>query len=145
LQHESILGFPKTKPYEGSTLEADYDILILAVTEKQLTKSSAPKVKAKIIAGAANGPEADKSFLKRNIMVLPDLSVNARGVTVSNFKWLKNINQASYCHLTFKYEREFNYHLLMSIQESLRKKWRASWSYPCCPHSSIPKLNIRCI
>lgn len=89
LQHGSILGFPEAKRYEGSTSEADWDILIPAASEKQLTK---------FIAEGANGqttPETDEILLERNIMVIPHLYLNAGRVTGSYFEWLKNLNHVS--------------------------------------------------
>jgi len=65
------------------------------------------KVKAKIIAEAANGPlsfEAHNYFVKNGTIILPDLYLNAGGVVVSYFEWLKNLNHVRWGRLTRRME-----------------------------------------
>ena len=75
-------------------LEMPCDILIPAALEGQLTEENAPRIQAKLIIEAANGPttnEADAIFHQRGIPVVPDILANAGGVTVSYFEWVQDL------------------------------------------------------
>ena len=89
-------GFPEVEfvANGASVLERDCDILIPAAMERAIHTGNAGEVRAKLIVEAANGPtsfEADAILRERGVVILPDLYVNAGGVVVSYFEWVKNI------------------------------------------------------
>jgi glutamate dehydrogenase (NAD(P)+) len=90
----TVTGTPRTRPVTNEELlEIDCDILIPAALEGMLTERNAARVRARIVAEAANGPttpEADDIFRERGIVVIPDILCNAGGVTVSYFEWVQD-------------------------------------------------------
>jgi glutamate dehydrogenase/leucine dehydrogenase len=94
-EHGTVVGFPKSEPISNSALlEVDCDILVPAALENQITASNAPRIKARIIAEAANGPttpDADDILFERGIFLIPDILCNAGGVTVSYFEWVQDM------------------------------------------------------
>jgi glutamate dehydrogenase (NAD(P)+) len=123
----SILNFPGATNMENSSdaLELECDILIPAALENVIDANNAPKIKAKIIGEAANGPltpEADEIFAKMGILVIPDMYLNAGGVTVSYFEWLKNLSHVRYGRLEKRFTENTNINILNQIEELTGKK-----------------------
>lgn len=118
----SILNFKKAKNIKDTSkaLEVECDILIPAALENQINKKNADKVKAKIIGEAANGPvtpEAEKILLEKGILIIPDLYLNAGGVTVSYFEWLKNLSHVRFGRMAKRYDELINRTFVESIEK----------------------------
>ena len=118
----SILNFPGATNLANNTdaLELECDILIPAALENVINKDNAQRVKAKIIGEAANGPctpEADEIFIQKNILCIPDMYLNAGGVTVSYFEWLKNLSHVRYGRMEKRFTENMNARILGQIEE----------------------------
>ncbi|MCD8481971.1 MAG: Glu/Leu/Phe/Val dehydrogenase [Verrucomicrobia bacterium] len=94
-------------PEGRAMLEYDCDILIPAALENQITAENADRIRARIIAEAANGPvdhKAEEILRAKGVYMLPDIYLNAGGVTVSYFEWLKNRAGVSFDRMTSRHE-----------------------------------------
>ncbi len=126
-QTGSILNFKNAENIKETlqALEVECDILIPAALENQINSENANRIKAKIVAEAANGPvtpEAEEILLKKKIMIIPDLYLNAGGVTVSYFEWLKNLSHIRFGRMGKRYEEKLNRTLVDSIESAIGKK-----------------------
>jgi glutamate dehydrogenase (NAD(P)+) len=118
----SLLDFPGATNFErtADALEVECDILIPAALENVINGENAPRIKAKIIGEAANGPctpEADEIFIEKGILCVPDMYLNAGGVTVSYFEWLKNLSHVRYGRMEKRFAENLNTHILSQIEE----------------------------
>lgn len=117
----SILDFPGATNIEKTeeALELDCDLLIPAALENVINKDNADRIKAKIVGEAANGPctpEADEIFIRKNILCVPDMYLNAGGVTVSYFEWLKNLSHVRYGRMEKRFTENMNTRILSQIE-----------------------------
>ncbi|MGH7538307.1 MAG: Glu/Leu/Phe/Val family dehydrogenase [Gemmatimonadales bacterium] len=124
----SILGFPGARdlPNAATALELECDILVPAALERQLTADNAPRIQAKIVAEAANGPttiEAETVLRARGVLMLPDLWLNAGGVIVSYFEWLKNLSHVRFGRLQKRYEEGAYRRLLQAVEQATAKRF----------------------
>jgi glutamate dehydrogenase/leucine dehydrogenase len=91
----TLAGYPEGEPINNQqVLELECEVLIPAALENQITGQNASKVRARIIAEAANGPTtpaADEILFKKGAFIIPDILCNAGGVTVSYFEWVQDL------------------------------------------------------
>ena len=123
----TILNFPGATNLKVTTdaLEMECDILIPAALENVINGTNASRVKAKIIGEAANGPltpDADDVLAAKGILVVPDMYLNAGGVTVSYFEWLKNLSHVRYGRMEKRFTENLNKHIIGQIEELTGKE-----------------------
>ncbi|NQW30672.1 MAG: Glu/Leu/Phe/Val dehydrogenase [Ignavibacteria bacterium] len=117
----SITKFPGAKTIKdgNSVLEYECEILVPAALESQIFQGNAKRIKAKIISEGANGPitsVAEEILLKKGVLIMPDMFVNAGGVVVSYFEWLKNISHVRFGRMDKRFEEGTNTRLINMVE-----------------------------
>ena len=126
-EHGGLADYPAAQIFSNSleTLEQPCQILIPAALEHQITTDNASRLQAQIVAEAANGPitpEADALLRERGVTIIPDLYLNAGGVTVSYFEWLKNLSHVSFDRMVSGTAEMQNRRLLDTIEAQTRSR-----------------------
>lgn len=126
----SIMGFGNSiaLPSNRDIFAQECDILIPAALESQITGDNAHAVKAKIVAEAANGPttaDAHEILKERGALIIPDSYLNAGGVVVSYFEWLKNIQHVRYGRMNKRFDEGSLMKIVKELEEISNKKYSA--------------------
>jgi len=131
----SVVGFPGSETVSNSELlELDCEILIPAAIENQIGEHNAPRIKAKLVAEAANGPtspEADRILYDKGVFMIPDILCNAGGVTVSYFEWVQDLQNLFWREATINARlkevmvKSFNDVLQMSLKHKVHMRTAA--------------------
>ncbi|MGK6316675.1 Glu/Leu/Phe/Val family dehydrogenase [Neorhizobium sp. DT-125] len=125
--HGGVAGF------EGGTfgndgeaaLEKECEILIPAALESVINEDNARRIKAAVIAEAANGPvtyEANEILRERGVVIIPDLFANAGGVTVSYFEWVKNLTHMPFGLMERRQREHEHLELVTALEGALGVK-----------------------
>ena len=122
-----VSGYPDaTYCADGpAILEIDCDILIPAALEGQIHMDNADRIRAPLVCEAANGPvtfEADQILRQRGITVLPDAYVNAGGVTVSYFEWIRNLAHIRFGRMERRYDEMRGQHQADTLEQLTGQK-----------------------
>ena len=123
-ENRGVKGFPDADYNENGSelLEADCDILIPAALEGVINQSNAANIKAPLIAEAANGPvtfAADEILREKGTVIIPDAYMNAGGVTVSYFEWVKNLARIRFGYLERRHEERRGQLIIDALEKML--------------------------
>ena len=121
MERKGILDFPGATNLarREDALELECDILIPAALERQITEENAPRLRTRLVVEAANGPttaEADAILRERGILVIPDAYINAGGVTVSYFEWVKNLGHVRFGRMEKRFDEAAYGRLLKAVE-----------------------------
>ncbi len=127
IENKTVQGYPDAEFIEDGklALELECDILIPAALEAQITEANASRIQAKIIFEAANGPitfEGDEILRARGIPIIPDAYVNAGGVTVSYFEWIRNLAHIRFGRMERRYDETRGENILMAVEAMTGKE-----------------------
>lgn len=126
-ENKSLRTYPKAKVFNSpdALIGFDCDILVPAALENVIRGDNAAKIKAKIVAEAANGPvspEGEAILLKKGVMIIPDMYLNAGGVTVSYFEWLKNLSHVRFGRMDKRFTENTNLKFIDAIEDFTGKR-----------------------
>lgn len=121
-----VKGYPKAEYFEDSKslLEMECDILIPAAMEAVINRGNATKIQAKLIGEAANGPvtfAAEAILKEKGVIIIPDVYLNAGGVTVSYFEWIKNLSHIRFGRMNRRWEEGQSQLLIQAVERSGNK------------------------
>ncbi|MCZ6573341.1 MAG: Glu/Leu/Phe/Val dehydrogenase [Planctomycetota bacterium] len=127
----SILHLPGTTHLSNPSdvLEIECDVLVPAALQNQITLENVDRLKCKVVAEAANGPTtpgAEARLLEAGILVLPDIYLNAGGVTVSYFEWTKNISHMRFGRMAKRFESLRSERTLDAIERATGSEFDAA-------------------
>lgn len=126
-ENKGLKNYTKAKVYAdpAAVLELECDILVPAALESQIHIGNAAKIQAKIIGEGANGPitsDAEEVLLKKNVLIIPDMYLNAGGVTVSYFEWLKNLSHVRFGRMDKRFNEYTHLNFINTIETLTGKK-----------------------
>jgi len=126
----SIRNFPNGTTLPSDAIwDTDCDILIPAALENQINMENCHRIRARVLAEGANGPTTPKAedvLRQRGVMIIPDIFLNAGGVTVSYFEWGKNLSHMRFGRLQKRLEEMKNQKLVAAIENLIGKQFSAA-------------------